>query len=104
MSLHDVVYQSGLCTSGSLQGVIAGSHYNRAWSVHSVFSEGLERLLLTRFLVEKKPRIPTVLRDYCANTKSTTIDSTFIQSSSKILQQYDGYRKEVEAGSIGKTA
>ena len=23
VSLHDVVYQSGLCTSGSLQGVIA---------------------------------------------------------------------------------
>ena len=49
---EDVVFQTGLCTSGSLNGVIKGSHYNRAWFVHSLFSEALERLLLTRFLVE----------------------------------------------------
>ena len=46
---EDVVFQAGLCTSGSLNGVIKASHYNRAWFVHSLFSEALERLLLTRF-------------------------------------------------------
>lgn len=49
---EDVVFQSGICSSGSLNGVINGTQYNRAWFVHSVFSEALERLLLTRFLAE----------------------------------------------------
>ena len=48
---EDVVFQAGLCTSGSLNGVIKESHYNRAWFVNSLFSEALERLL-ARFLVE----------------------------------------------------
>ena len=32
---EDIVYQSGLCSSGSINGVLTGSHYNRAWIVHS---------------------------------------------------------------------
>ena len=28
---EDIVYQSGVSRSGSLQSVISGSHYNRAW-------------------------------------------------------------------------
>ena len=35
-----------------------GSHYNRAWTLHSVFSEALERLLLERFLNESGVKIP----------------------------------------------
>ena len=34
-SFEDVTFQSGLFSSGSLLGVLAGSHYNRAWIVHS---------------------------------------------------------------------
>jgi len=49
---EEIVYQSGVCKSGSLNGVISGTQYNRAWFVHSIFSEALERLLLTRFLAE----------------------------------------------------
>ena len=48
----DTVYQSRICEDGSLNGVINGSNYNRAWFVHSRFSEALERLLLQRFIAE----------------------------------------------------
>ena len=41
---EDVVFQAGVCSTGSLNGVLAGSHYNRAWTVHSAFTEALERL------------------------------------------------------------
>ena len=44
------------------QGVLAGSHYNRAWFVHGMYAEALERLLLPRFLVQEKPHIPAILR------------------------------------------
>ena len=32
---EDIVFQSGLCSSGSLLGILNGSHYNRAWNVHA---------------------------------------------------------------------
>ena len=32
---EDIVYQSGVCSSGSINGVLAGTHYNKAWIVHS---------------------------------------------------------------------
>ena len=36
---EDVIFQAGVCSTGSLNGVLAGSHYNRAWTVHGAFSE-----------------------------------------------------------------
>ncbi|XP_066931362.1 uncharacterized protein [Clytia hemisphaerica] len=47
----DTIFQSRVCDSG-LNGVFNGSHYNRCWFIHSLFSEALERLLLERFLAE----------------------------------------------------
>ena len=31
----DIVYQSGYCSFGKINGVLAASHYNRPWIVHS---------------------------------------------------------------------
>ena len=42
---EDVLFQAGLCSSGSITGVMSGKHYNRCWLVHEAFSEALERLL-----------------------------------------------------------
>jgi len=51
---EDVIFQSNVCSSGSLNGVLSASLYNKAWNVHEVMSEALERLLLKRFLVQVK--------------------------------------------------
>ena len=32
---EDVVFQSEVCSSDSLLAVLSGTHYNRAWNVHS---------------------------------------------------------------------
>lgn len=50
---EDIVLESGLCASGSLNGVVSGKHYNRALRVHIIFLEALERLFLERFLKTK---------------------------------------------------
>ena len=55
--VEDVIYQAELCSSKSLQGALVGSLYSRAWAVHTVLSEALERMLLTRSLAEKKKQI-----------------------------------------------
>lgn len=41
---EEVVYQAGLCTSGTIKGVLCGKHYNRSWTIHETFSEALHRL------------------------------------------------------------
>ena len=30
------ILEARVCTSGSLQGVLAGSHCNRSWNVHNI--------------------------------------------------------------------
>ena len=47
---EEIIFQSGLCSSGSLNGVVSDSHYNRCWTVHSHLAEALEQLLLKKFL------------------------------------------------------
>ena len=75
-----------MCTSGSLQSAISGSHYNRAWAVHLVFSEALERLLLKRFLGEKKPYIPAVLTRYCCTSDLKLLNKEFFKDNPTVIQ------------------
>ena len=38
---EDVIFLAGVCSTGSLNGILSGSHYNRCWTVHSVMGEEL---------------------------------------------------------------
>ena len=64
---EDVIFQAGLCSSGTINGILCGSHYNRAWSIDNIISEALERLLLIRFRSEVKPSIPDSLQEISAD-------------------------------------
>ena len=57
---EDVLFQTGLCSSGSITGVLSGKHYNRCWTVHEAFSEALERLFLERFMSD----MPDSIKEY----------------------------------------
>lgn len=46
---EEVLVESGICASGSIEQVMAGKHYNRALGVHKIVLERLERLLLEVF-------------------------------------------------------
>ena len=45
---EDVLYQADLCTSGGINGVLSGKHYNRSWAVHECLSEALYRLFVEK--------------------------------------------------------
>ena len=97
---EDVIFQSGVCTSGSLQGVLAGSHYNRAWVVHSAFYEALERLLFKRFIEQHQIQISEKL--------TQTDDMNFnmqdiINSESGLFSRYLEFKETVRCGALGKT-
>ena len=48
--LSDILLEAGLITSGSVDGVIKGKHYDRAMHCHKVLLEALEQLLFEKFL------------------------------------------------------
>ena len=50
---EEIVYQSNLCTSRSLNAVLSGKHYNRGWWVDENCSEALEILFIKYFLIQK---------------------------------------------------
>ena len=91
---EDVIFQSSVCTSGSLRGVLSGSHYNRGWTVHNAFSEALERLLLVRFLYDNGfDDLPTV-----GNGEDLPCEDL-----ATFLQRYGRFQMQVRCGSKGKT-
>ena len=83
------VFLSGVCISGSLQGVLSGSHYNRGWTVHNAVSEALERLLLQRFL-------------YDENIDSSSVDSS--ESMLNFIAIYQRFQENIRNGRKKKTA
>ena len=90
-----------MCSSGSLQGVLAGSHYNRAWVVHTAFSEALERLLYEKFLEEYNVKLPQIFSQL---TDDTYINiETTIENEKDLYFEYPIFKDNVRSGTLGKT-
>ena len=100
----NVVYQAEVCSSGSLQGVLVGTYHNRAWVVHTVLSEALERMLLTRLLAVKKSELLKAMNDFTRDPTPDGVNNSLFESLTVILHQYKDYRDERRCGSLGKTA
>ena len=60
---EDIVFQSGMFMSDSMNSVISGSHYNHCWKVHEHFAEARERLLFECFVQERGRDLPHVFAD-----------------------------------------
>ena len=53
----EIVYQSGLCTSGSINMLLSGKHYNRCWYVQEIINDTLERYFIRQYLQDSKQLI-----------------------------------------------
>ena len=49
---EDILLESGLISSGSLQGVVTGNNFSRSMHSHEVLYEALSRLLMKKFMQE----------------------------------------------------
>ena len=47
---EDTIYQADMCTTGSVNGVLSGKHYNNAWIVHESFAEAVDRLFCRKYV------------------------------------------------------
>ncbi|KAK3735621.1 hypothetical protein QZH41_007397 [Actinostola sp. cb2023] len=107
--LEEVLVESGVCASGSIQQVMAGKHYNRAIRVHKIVLEALERLLLDVFenqheeelTEETKELLCRLADDPCEENLSNALSS---ESCAELLLHYSEFKAKVCDGQLGKTA
>ena len=101
---EDIVFQSNLSSSGSLNGVLSGSHYNRCWKVHKHFAEALERCFFLRFLEESSSSINYTsydrLSDACdGNDSSLTSDPDICNTVHSFME----FKEKARDGRLGLT-
>ena len=98
---EDIIFQSGICSTGSFNRVLSGSHYNRGWAVHTVVSEALERLSLQCFIdsgVEIPERFFDRIQLEQIRMEELKHDEEFI----KFQNDYNDFKEGMRIGSQGK--
>ncbi|KAK3107392.1 hypothetical protein FSP39_013623 [Pinctada imbricata] len=103
----EVVIESGICASGSVDRVLSGKHYNRALRVHRIMLEALERTLLSKFLTMNSTN--QVARDLLSTLVCDLSPSilTIVENSEEcktLFHEYNEFRVSVLDGDLGKTA
>ena len=86
-----------------MQGVFDGSHYNRAWLIHSIVAESLERLLLSRFFYEKNPQLPDCFIELAANPTVSALSAETFDQMDSFSNHYESYENKIGNGDLGKT-
>eukprot|EP00794_Sanderia_malayensis_P020723 gene20723-biopygen17105 len=99
--IEDVIFQADVCFSGSLNGILSGSRYKRAWTVHGAMSEALERLLFERYCVQMGTNIPEVYNEI-ANDRECYEDIIF--SDDRFVMKYEEFKEEIRDGRHGITS
>ena len=104
---EEVVIDSKICASGSIEKVMKDKHYNRSLRVYKTVMEALERLLFKAFrqhkqldkLIEKaKGEL-----NYVFNSNNEISDDS-TSSLKELAENYFQFKQNVRLGKLGKTA
>ena len=109
--LEEVLIESGICASGSIEQVLTGKHYNRALRVHKVVYEALERILLQVYesshgcLFDKQgvTTLDHLAKNPCKDNLLARLAMPS-ESCNKSLDRYDEFKETVRQDVLGKTA
>ena len=102
---EDVVFQTGICSSGSLNGVFSGSHYNRCWTVHSIFAEALDRPFFKRFTeCDNMPDRVRMLSESASVDKFEIKRLLEDEEVRNMMIRYNRFKERIRHGDYGKTA
>ena len=108
-ALEEVLIESGICASGSIEQVLTGKHYNRALRVHKVVYEALERILIQvyqslhgcLFHEQEVTTLNHLVKNPCKDNLLACLAS---ESCNKSLDRYVEFKETVQQGALGKTA
>jgi hypothetical protein len=98
---EEIVFQAGLCSSGSFKGIISGKHYNRCWLLHEAFSEALERLFVQEYL----PDVQRIIQEFAQDQPSFSDVTPLLEDTSvaEYAKCYEEQKKRCLDGEFGKT-
>ena len=68
-------------------GILAGTHYNRAWIIHSILLEALERLLISRFIRERNITFSDEIKEYFAEGNCDGFYNSIVDMLSPLAAQ-----------------
>ena len=106
--LEEVLVESSVCASGSIEKVMSGKHYNRARIVIRTVAETLERLLWTTYLTELQiqilPETQQLLMDLANNPRAANLEAVSQNDQCRnVIDQYEEYKTSIRNGDLGKT-
>ena len=104
---EEVLIDSGVSASGSINQVVSGKHYNRAFRVHQHMLNAITRLVMESFTESSMwtHRGLQDIQELAANPSFTAIVNA--SDNDKCLQffsDFDQFCDDVHCGSLGKTA
>ena len=110
--IADIFIEAGLITSGCINGVMSGKHYNRAILCHKTMAEALERLLFQKFveledssLVHQNGESMNVFEAVISNLeKESYLELLINPKFQRFMSSYQDFRDKVASGLLGKTA
>ena len=98
---EEIVYQSGLCRSGSINTPLSGKHYNRCWYVHEIINDALERLFIRQYLQDSQQLINNL---QCLNGTADMKENIFNNNTITLLiEKYQQLKKKELKGELLKT-
>ena len=111
--LSEILIKSGVCASGSLEKVMSGKHFNRAWCTHKLTVEALERLLLCKFKEITDTDVTPLLHpeafemfhNLMKSPSSEMLKQTMEnEKCCSYFQAYKSFKASVRIGKLGNTA
>ena len=101
---EEIVFPAGLCSSGTINGVISGKQYNRCWLVHESLSEAINRLFIKQYLPGSIAKIKgkLVVNDrHIDEFLNCSNDSSDVK---EWISTYQEQKNKASNGDYGKTA
>ena len=111
--LSEILIESGVCASGSLEKVMSGKHYNRALRTHKLTVEALERLLVCKFkeitdtndTLLLHPEAFEMFQNLMKSPSSEMLKQTMENEKCRsYFETYQSFKTSVRIGKLGKTA
>ena len=103
---EEVVIESGICSSGSMEQVINGKHYNRAVRVHQVMMIAVDQLLLEHFVqcTGFDVSLASELQALADSpTSETLLDAAESETCREFIDKFRAFADSARQGALGST-
>jgi len=104
--LEEIILESGICSSGSIEQVLSGKHYNRSLRVHQLMAVVLDELLLNKFMMHQHTGMMSLM-DLEMLAQTPNADTFAAADGNDVCQEYVqhfmAFADQAREGAFGAT-